>query len=71
MATNLNAEIAANVRRTLDATDTSVTELATWTPIAERTLKRRLTGASRWTTDELAWISDALGISPVDLLRSS
>lgn len=70
MATNLNAEIAANVRRTLDSNGASIATLAAQTPIPERTLKRRLTGTSRWTTDELSWISDALHTTPLELLRS-
>lgn len=66
---SLNAEIAGNVRATLAERGVSQTELSTLTPIAERTLRRRMTGDSPWTTDELAWVSDALQVPVLALLK--
>ena len=65
----LNQLIAANVVALRKEAKISRIDLAATTGIAERTLARRETGNSPWTTDELAAISDALGCSVAELVR--
>lgn len=59
---SLNAEIAQRVRSAARAAGVSDNALAQTAGIAERTFRRRLTGNSRWETDELDALATALGV---------
>jgi hypothetical protein len=70
----LNGEIADRVRSILDTNrqdgatgPRSVADLIDATGLAERTLRRRMTGRSPWTTDELDAIAGVLDV-PVGAL---
>ncbi|MEV8028479.1 helix-turn-helix domain-containing protein [Cellulosimicrobium funkei] len=61
-ATEINAEIASRVIAARRAKGMSRESLASETGISGRTLSRRESGKSAWTTDELAAIALALEI---------
>lgn len=57
-----NQTIAARVREAMAAADESEQSVAEATGIARTTLRRRLTGNSAFTTDELVPVSRHLGL---------
>lgn len=61
MATAINAIIADEVRAQMARRRRSQSSVSTETGISERTLARRLSGASSFTIDELVSIADSLG----------
>lgn len=67
----LNATLARNTVRRRKAAGLTQEELAERTGIALRTLARRESGLSRWTTDEIAAVADALGADASDLMKSA
>jgi len=67
----LNATVARNTVRCRKAAGLTQEELAEHTGIALRTLARRESGLSRWTTDEIAQVADALGVSAADLMQQT
>ncbi|WP_284294506.1 helix-turn-helix domain-containing protein [Luteimicrobium album] len=71
MTNDLNATVAQNVGLALDSQGRSITDLSRTTGIAERTLRRRMTGTSDWTTGEIALICASLGTSPQSLMRKA
>jgi len=64
----LNATVARNTVRRRKAAGLTQEELAERTGIALRTLARRESGLSRWTTDEIAAVADALEVNASDLM---
>jgi len=64
----LNATVARNTVRGRKAAGLTQEDLAERTGIALRTLARRESGLSRWTTDEIASVADALGMTASDLM---
>ena len=66
----LNQLIAANVVALRKEAKISRIDLAATTGIAERTLARRETGNSSWTTDELEVIARALSRPVADLVQA-
>jgi len=64
----LNATVARNAVRGRKAAGLTQEDLAERTGIALRTLARRESGLSRWTTDEIASVADALGMTAGDLM---
>ena len=71
----LNAEIATRIREALGRTTegdrpTTIADLIAATGLAERTIRRKMTGRHAWTTDELDAIADVLDI-PVGSLLSA
>lgn len=67
----LNATVARNTIRRRKAAGLTQEELAEHTGIALRTLARRESGRSRWTTDEIAAVADALGADASDLMQAA
>lgn len=67
----LNATVARNTVRRRKAADLTQEELAERTGIALRTLARRESGLSRWTTDEIGSVADALGVTASDLMSTA
>lgn len=67
----LNATLARNTVRRRKAAGLTQEELAERTGIALRTLARRESGLSRWTTDEIAAVADALQVDASDLMKSA
>jgi transcriptional regulator with XRE-family HTH domain len=67
----LNATLAGNTVRRRKAAGLTQEELAERTGIALRTLARRESGRSRWTTDEIAQVADALGVDAADLMSQA
>lgn len=67
----LNATLARNTVRRRKAAGLTQEELAERTGIALRTLARRESGLSRWTTDEIAAVADALGVDASDLMKTA
>lgn len=63
----LSKTVTDNVREVLEQRNLPVAFLVAETPIAERTLRRRMKGNSPWTTDELDQVAEALGLD-ADLL---
>ena len=66
-----DAEVARRVRGALRDAGVSIVELSTSSGIALRTLHRRMTGLSAWTTREIATIADALGVDVAALILPS
>lgn len=60
------AEIVISLRHEARVSRQALAEQA---GMAERTLARRESGRSAWTTDEMAAIAGALGIEAYDLIR--
>lgn len=56
-------EVAARVRAELAAQQKTVTGLSLSTGISTKTLSRRLSGKSSWTTSEIVAVADHLGVS--------
>lgn len=67
----LNATVARNTVRRRKAAGLTQDELAERTGMALRTLARRESGLSRWTTDEIASVADALGVAAADLMSQA
>ena len=67
----LNAAVARNTVRGRKHAGLTQEDLAERTGIALRTLARRESGLSRWTTDEIAAVADALGINASDLMSTA
>lgn len=67
----LNATVARNTIRGRKDAGLTQEDLAERTGIALRTLARRESGLSRWTTDEIASVADALGITASDLMNAA
>jgi len=67
----LDAEIARGVRQALTNAGVTIAELSLSSGIALRTLHRRMTGLSAWTTREIATIADALGVDVAALIQPS
>jgi len=67
----VDAEVARRVRGALRDAGVSIVELSTSSGIALRTLHRRMTGLSPWTTREVATIADALSVEPAALVNDS
>ena len=65
----LDAEIARGVRQALRGR--TIAQLSLSSGIALRTLHRRMTGLSAWTTREIATIADALGVDVAALILPS
>lgn len=67
----LNATVARNTVRRRRAAGLTQEDLAALTGIALRTLARRESGKSRWTTDEIAAVADALAADAADLMSAA
>lgn len=67
-AQTLSATVAAEVNSRLAELNETVAGLVQATGIAERTLRRRLTGRSAWTTDEIDAVATALGMEDASTL---
>lgn len=65
----LHERVAQNIRAAVEEQHASISYLVDETGIADRTLRRRLSGRSPFGTDELELIAEALGIDPLDLMR--
>jgi transcriptional regulator with XRE-family HTH domain len=70
-AAPINAVVARQVTAARRAAGMSRVHLADATGIAERTLARRESGRSTWTTDELVAIAEALGIAVESLIAEA
>jgi len=68
MTQNLNGEIAGRVRTILHTDGVTIGTLSTETGISERTLTRRLSGNTDWTTSEIARIANKLGVHVTSLV---
>lgn len=68
MPTSTSTTVAQNTVTLRRAADLQQAALADMTGIPLRTLARRESGVSRWTTDELDAIATAFGVSATDLV---
>jgi transcriptional regulator with XRE-family HTH domain len=66
---HLRGALAECVKRLRDEAGVSQVQLAERSGIAERTLIRRESGQSSWTTDDISAVAAGLGIQTEDLLR--
>lgn len=65
----LRGALAECVRHLRDEASISQAQLAERSGMAERTLIRRESGQSSWTTDDISAVAAGLGIQTEDLLR--
>jgi DNA-binding Xre family transcriptional regulator len=65
----IHERVAVNVKKMLAERHTSAKTMYEAIGIPERTGARRLSGKSRWNTDELEAVANYLEVNPADLLE--
>ena len=63
--------VSDSVKSLMDAQRLTQQDLAHALEISQQSVSRRLSGITAWSVDELAVVSDLLGVSLVDIVKAA